>query len=87
LIAIAIPVIAYLTWRALGGGPSLNLPAPTLIAVLACAVALLMISVPLVLLAACLTELARDVHRLRDDLERKAGVEHGAAVGRTRSGR
>jgi hypothetical protein len=87
LIAIAIPVIAYLSWRALGGGPSLNLPAPTLIAGFACAVALLMISVPLVLLAACLTELARDVHRLRDNLERKAGVEHGAAVGRGRDGR
>jgi hypothetical protein len=73
LVAIAIPVIGYLSWRVLGGGPAPDLPAPTLIAGFACTVALLMISVPLILLAACLTELARDVRRLRDHLERRAG--------------
>jgi hypothetical protein len=87
LVAIAIPLIGYLFWRTFGGGPSLNLPAPTLIAGFVCAVSLLMISVPLILLAACLTELVRDVHRLRDHLERRVGVEHGAAFGRNQGGR
>jgi hypothetical protein len=87
LVAIAIPVIGYLFWRTFGGGPSLNLPAPTLIAGFVCAVPLLMISVPLILLAACLTELVRDIHRLRDHLERMAGVGHGAALGRDQGGR
>jgi hypothetical protein len=73
LIAIAVPVIAYLSWRTFGGGPALDLPMPTLIAGFACALALLMIAVPLILLAACLTELVRDVRHLRDHLERRAG--------------
>ncbi len=73
LLAVAIPSIGYLSWRALGGGPAPGLHAPTLIAGFAGVVALLMIALPLILLAASVTELARDVRRLRDHLERRAG--------------
>ncbi len=69
LIAVSVPLIAYLVWRTIGGGG----PSPTLIAGLACAVGLLMISVPTMLLATCLTDLVRDVRRVREHLERTAG--------------
>jgi hypothetical protein len=72
LIALAIPVIAYLLWRALAGGTTVGGPLATVIGGFACAVALLMISIPLILLATCFTELARDVRRLREYLERRA---------------
>jgi hypothetical protein len=71
LIAISVPIIAYLLWRIFGSGKPLDFPTPTLIAGFACAVALLMISVPLLLLAASVTELARDVRRLYQQAEHR----------------
>jgi hypothetical protein len=69
LIAASAPVIAYLLWRAAGdAGPS-----PALIAGFACAVGLVMLSIPTMLLAACLTDLTRDVRRLREHIERPTG--------------
>jgi hypothetical protein len=73
LIAVSVPVIAYLVWRTLAADMPLGTPLSTLIAGFTCAVALLMISIPLMLLAICLTDLARDVRRLREHLERKTG--------------
>ncbi len=70
LIAVALPVIVYLLWREIGGGR----PSPTLIAGFACAIGLLMISIPMMLVATCLTELVRDVRRLREHLERRSGI-------------
>jgi hypothetical protein len=70
LIAASVPAIGYLLWSAaVGAGPS-----PALVAGLACAVGLLMLTIPMMLLAACLAELARDVRRLRDHLERRTGA-------------
>jgi hypothetical protein len=72
LIAVTIPLVGYLLWRTLQGGPDVSTPSAILVAGLACTVALLVISVPLVLLAAGLVELVRDVRGLRDHLERRS---------------
>lgn len=61
LIAVSVPLIAYLLWRTLGSAQPLAVPASPIIAGLAALVGLLMIAVPLLLLAAASTELARDV--------------------------
>jgi hypothetical protein len=72
LIAVSIPVIAYLVWRAAGGGPA-GEASPTLIAGFTCAVGLLMIAIPMTLLAIGLNDLVRDIRRLREHLERRTG--------------
>ncbi len=77
MIAFSLPVMAYGLWRMTDHGTSV-IPAPSIfVAGLACTIALLVISIPLTLLAACLTELIRDLRRLRDQLERNAGVGPG----------
>jgi zinc-ribbon domain len=73
LIVVSVPLIAYWLWRAIGGAAAGG-PSPTLIAGFACAVALVMISIPMMLLATCLTDLVRDVRRLREHLERTTGL-------------
>jgi zinc-ribbon domain len=77
LTAIAIPLVGYLLWRAIEGGPAPDRPAPALVAGLACAVSLLVISVPLMLLAAGVSDLGRDVRRLHAHLERRASSGPG----------
>ena len=71
LLAIAIPVVGYLLGCTLLGVTTAGLPAPSLIAGLACTVGLLVISIPLMLVAASVTQLVNEVRALRDEPRRR----------------
>ncbi len=70
MIAVVVPLEAYLIWRSFTGGSGVALTAT--VAGLACALALLVVAVPLLLLATSLPELVRDIRGLRERIDRRA---------------
>jgi hypothetical protein len=76
-IIVSLPLFGFLLVHILGGGPAVN-PAPlALIVGTIAAIAFLFISLGITALNVLLVDLARNIRRLRDHADQKAGIVRG----------